>query len=225
MKLVASCSTNLNLSELQTKYLINQLKLYSSSESFDPNNQTWPSVQAMKDEIRNHLKLSNYHELELKDIAVPVNPRGQPMVLQPSNSDKWPIVYYHSLLDTIQELMMTIAPGNITLHHVKMATRHGERQYRELYHSQWWADVVHQSRVKQLVAVIVFSDATSVNFNGRSMHPVYITLGNFPRQVRNSVKGKRLLGFIPHVSPKGSYHSHNAVRAYRRQVGGFSFKL
>ena len=59
-------------------------------------------------------------------------------------------------------------------------TEKGDRVYNELWTGEWWRS--QQARLgspdKNVLAIIPYMDETPVTFNGRNMHPVYVSLGN-----------------------------------------------
>ena len=59
-------------------------------------------------------------------------------------------------------------------------TEKGDRVYNELWTSEWWREqhVRLGSVDKNVLAIIPYMDETPVTFNGRNMHPVYVSLGN-----------------------------------------------
>lgn len=49
-----------------------------------------------------------------------------------------------------------------------------------------------------LLSIILYSDATTCDkFGKKKLHPIYITLGNLPFKIRNSLNAKSLLGYLP----------------------------
>ena len=55
----------------------------------------------------------------------------------------------------------------------------GNRVYSETWTAEWW----HRQQIsvglgKNIIALIAYIDETPVTFNGRNMHPVYVSLGN-----------------------------------------------
>lgn len=82
----------------------------------------------------------------------------------------------------------------------------GERLYSEMTSGDWWKeteDFVRSKnpRLEGLLPILLYIDGVAVDFFSRvKMHPVVLSLGNFNRGQRDSIKGKRLLGFIPELS-------------------------
>ena len=51
-----------------------------------------------------------------------------------------------------------------------------------------------------LLSIILYSDSTTCDkFGKKNMYPIYITLGNLPHRIRNSLNAKTLLGYLPIV--------------------------
>jgi len=68
-----------------------------------------------------------------------------------------------------------------------------------------------------MVTVIPYADATTIQFNGKTCHPVYLTLGNLTILNRNKDFGKKLVGFIPAFTvPAGTNDA--LARSWKRQV-------
>lgn len=211
MEFVANCHCKFNLSVLQLQWFVDTLNKLKLSEP-----PRWPTTgTSVTKEMDGLLKDESYHTHPLSELQMPMTEDGDQMVYLTSN-DKCPTVYFHSIIDIVQSLLAGAKPSDIQLTYVERYSSSDTRTYKELYHSNWWKR--HGQAEQNIVAVIVYSDATTINFRGRSMHPVYVTLGNFPRNVRNSIQGKRLLGFIPIVCAHKAYRNREAVKAYRRKV-------
>ena len=60
-----------------------------------------------------------------------------------------------------------------------------QRVYSELWTADWWrSQQVNTGSDKNILAIIPYVDETPVTFNGRNMHPVYVTLGNLHSSFR-----------------------------------------
>lgn len=81
-----------------------------------------------------------------------------------------------------------------------------ERLYGEITSGDWWKETEDCAREKNprldgLLPILLYIDGVAVDFFSRvKMHPVVVSLGNLNRGQRDSLKGKRLLGFIPELS-------------------------
>ena len=57
--------------------------------------------------------------------------------------------------------------------------------YSELWSADWWKEQQAELGKDALIlALIIYADETNVTFNGRNMHPVYISLGNLHVEYR-----------------------------------------
>jgi hypothetical protein len=53
------------------------------------------------------------------------------------------------------------------------------------------------------LSIILYSDATTLDLLGKkSLHPIYVSLGNIPTWRRNKEDAKQLLGYLPILSAK-----------------------
>ena len=60
-----------------------------------------------------------------------------------------------------------------------------ERLYSELWTGDWWQrEQIRVGMTKNIIAIIPFVDETPVTFNGRNMHPMYVSLGNLHASFR-----------------------------------------
>jgi hypothetical protein len=65
------------------------------------------------------------------------------------------------------------------------------RVYSELWTADWWRSQQANLGVEaNILAVIPYMDETPVTFNGRNMHPVYVTLGNLHTTYRLTLKSR-----------------------------------
>ena len=57
--------------------------------------------------------------------------------------------------------------------------------YGELWSADWWKkQQAELGKDAMILALIIYADETNVTFNGRNMHPVYISLGNLHVEYR-----------------------------------------
>jgi hypothetical protein len=60
-----------------------------------------------------------------------------------------------------------------------------ERLYSEVWTGDWWQrQQIRVGMAKNIMAIIPFVDETPVTFNGRNMHPMYLSLGNLHASFR-----------------------------------------
>ncbi|CAG8451521.1 6653_t:CDS:2, partial [Cetraspora pellucida] len=98
---------------------------------------------------------------------------------------------YHPIISAVKEILQD--------QEIALNCGRRERIYSEFYNCNWWC------RVQQLIptghkvlAIILYSDATTLDRLGKnSRHPIFISLGNIPTNLRNKAKAKALVGFIP----------------------------
>ncbi len=62
--------------------------------------------------------------------------------------------------------------------------RSGQRSIGEMWTGQWWCEQEQHAHDLPVLCIILYTDETTLSLNGRSMHPVYITLGNIPQKLR-----------------------------------------
>ncbi|THH15756.1 hypothetical protein EUX98_g9415, partial [Antrodiella citrinella] len=81
------------------------------------------------------------------------------------------------------------------------------RMYHDMHTGKWWWDtqkvVERASPGATIVPVIISSDKTRLTqFKGKSAYPVYMTIGNIPKDIRRkpSQQGQILLAYLPTTS-------------------------
>ncbi|CAB4438348.1 unnamed protein product [Rhizophagus irregularis] len=74
-----------------------------------------------------------------------------------------------------------------------------ERSYSEMFNCNWWKQAVnHAPYGSKIVPIILYSDATTLDHFGKSSrHPIFVTIGNIPTNLRNKPESKALVGLIP----------------------------
>lgn len=73
----------------------------------------------------------------------------------------------------------------------------------QLYTAGWWKEtaILAASKGCKLLSIILYTDGIVVDWAGKiKLTPIMMTLGNFDLQAQRSLRCKRLLGFVPHVS-------------------------
>jgi len=73
----------------------------------------------------------------------------------------------------------------------------------DLHSAEWWREACTLAKTRgcQLLCIILYTDGIVVDWAGKiSLTPIMMTLGNFDSTTRRSLKGKRLLGFVPQLS-------------------------
>ncbi|KAJ7140543.1 hypothetical protein C8R43DRAFT_954828 [Mycena crocata] len=132
-------------------------------------------------------------------------------------------VYFRDVLDCVKALF-----GDPEFAaHLKVAP---ERHYADkdetvrLYHDMhtgkwWWAtqrELEKQKKGATIIPIIISSDKTQLTlFRNRTAYPVYLTIGNIPKDIRRkpSRQAQILLGYLP-----TSKLEHITVKASRRRV-------
>ena len=120
---------------------------------------------------------------DLSDIPAPVSSKGIGMLCP--GQDLKCVAY--DLWDVVQDLLND---GDHHKHAVfkfkpdyDKSTK--QRLYSELWTGDWWQR--QQIRIgvgNNVLAIIPFVDETPVTFNGRNMHPMYVSLGNLHASFR-----------------------------------------
>jgi hypothetical protein len=101
-----------------------------------------------------------------------------------------------------------------------------QRVFSELNTGTWWErEQRNLGTNSNILALIFASDETLVTMNGRSVHPVYVTLGNLPNHLRNQASAKRLYGFMPRFLVASGFKNSDLVRRYRRQIRMKSYDI
>ena len=120
---------------------------------------------------------------DLSDIPAPVSSKGIGMLCP--GQDLKCVAY--DLWDVVQDLL------NDGDHHKHAVFKFKpdydnstkQRLYSELWTGDWWQR--QQIRIgvgNNVLAIIPFVDETPVTFNGRNMHPMYVSLGNLHASFR-----------------------------------------
>ena len=151
----------------------------------------------------------------------------------------------YDLWDTIQDLLND---GEHSTHaHFTYApdidSQTSNPLFGELWTAAWWKS--EQEKVGQfekIMALIFYVDETNVTFNGRNVHPVYVSLGNLHVEYRcdniystfflshylsfrNKLSGKRLFGFLPTVRVRTAFRGSVFIKRYRRLLNRIAMKF
>ncbi|RIB20124.1 hypothetical protein C2G38_2180082 [Gigaspora rosea] len=88
----------------------------------------------------------------------------------------------------------------------------GERQYSDMFDSDWWRNVEQNIPIgAHVIPIIIYSDATQCDRLGKtSKHPVFMKLGNIPLTRHNKVDAKVLLGYIPNLEHHSTSEKYSA---------------
>ena len=98
----------------------------------------------------------------------------------------------------------------------------GDRIFSEIHSANWWRDGEAHLPTPQhrLLSIILYVDGVSLDFFGNvHVMPIMLTFGNFPHHARESLRGKRLLGFVPYVDAQRVHKTtHLDVSIVRRMI-------
>ncbi|THH20297.1 hypothetical protein EUX98_g8611 [Antrodiella citrinella] len=170
------------------------------------------------DGVVNDLHLSFKNSRELNQIIDKKLPTGRPhfrckeVVIGGEAFD----LYYRNVLDCVKALYgdPSFAADMVYKPEEHFAdAEHEVRMYHEMHTGTWWWDT--QSAVEAakkaantpeeqlpttIVPIIISSDKTRLTqFKGKSAYPVYLTIGNLPKEIRRkpSMQGQILLAYLP----------------------------
>ncbi len=117
------------------------------------------------------------------DVSVPVDTIGDSMVavqgqqLATLRFDLWSVVK-----DLLSDPLLA---RSLVWRFSWCANQQGHRTVGELHTGDWWREQQQQlGQDANILAEIIYADETTINLKGRSLHPVYITLGNIPWEFR-----------------------------------------
>ena len=83
------------------------------------------------------------------------------------------------------------------------AVPEGDKVLSELKDSAWWEEAQAEAAKQgsQVLCIILYTDGFSPYFQQHTtLVPVLMTLGNMSLRRQRSTSGKRLVGFIPHLT-------------------------
>ncbi|KAI0338542.1 hypothetical protein BDW22DRAFT_1409533 [Trametopsis cervina] len=117
------------------------------------------------------------------------------------------ILYYRDIIECIRSLFGTSEFAQYLVfapeRHYTDETR-TTRLYHDMHTGKWWWWTQEQLEAQQagatVIPVILSSDKTQVTvFGGKSAYPVYLTIGNLPKNIRRktSLHGHVLLVYLP----------------------------
>jgi hypothetical protein len=177
------------------------------------------SLPSTIDEVRRVEKviLEDAHLQTTKlNICIPKTSSGRSMVHLPSDSID---VVHKPLLCCVEDIL-----NDDDIANQMMWTACAEGR-GELLGGDWFKNLKDKYSGKQILVIIAYADATSFTFAGKSLHPVYVTVGNLPLRVRNKLNAKRLLGFIPSISVLQCYKQSKETQRFKREVHNLSLRV
>ena len=134
-----------------------------------------------KDEDR-FMKISKMVSLDLSYIQVPLTPKHSYSMLSKDQSFQCTL---YDLWDTLQDLLDDGEHAEYAVFNYTPEYRGSARVISELWSADWWKD--EQAKLppySSILAVIFYVDETNVTFQGRNVHPIYVTLGNLHVEYR-----------------------------------------
>jgi hypothetical protein len=99
----------------------------------------------------------------------------------------------------------------------------GSRIYDELWTAEWFEEqqmILIRLGVEDplILAIVIASDATSMTWQGRNVHPVYFTSGSLHREYRQQRTGRHVYAYIPMVEAVKSHSGSAKIVTYRRHL-------
>ena len=114
---------------------------------------------------------------QFKDITVPLSRSGVPMVNVWQDLKAVTYDLYHIANDLLND--GDHAQWAVWRHTADATEASGKRVFNEVWTANWWKR--QQDEVgpdANILAFILYVDETSVTYNGRNMHPIYMSLAN-----------------------------------------------
>lgn len=122
------------------------------------------------------------------------------------DSTEYEIFFHFDIWDIVAELLLCSDDMKWDSTEKALLQSDEEREYSDIRDGLWWQNAVKEAEDvpnRKLLCLIVYTDGISPYFfQHTTLMPVMITLGNLPRAVQRSPRGKRLLGFIPHITER-----------------------
>jgi hypothetical protein len=163
------------------RILINTFIVLLQIDKLDSSSPLPPSVASIRHEERRVLESAKIRSRSFNDdpaVPVPITPKTNILMIAP-NQDIQCMAY--DVWDIIEDLLND---GDHPDHAVfryspEFESESGNRLYSELWTGEWW----HRQQISvglgnNIVALIPYIAETPITFNGRNMHPVYVSLGN-----------------------------------------------
>jgi hypothetical protein len=160
---------------------LNILIVYLQIDKLDSSSPLPPSVVSIRHEERRVLENAKIRIRSFNDdpaVPVPITPKTNILMIAP-NQDIQCMTY--DVWDIIEDLLND---GDHPDHAVfryspEFDPESGNKLYSELWTGDWW----HRQQISvgpdsNIIALIPYIDETPITFNGRNMHPVYVSLGN-----------------------------------------------
>jgi hypothetical protein len=196
-KIISDILSCLQLSKADAKMLLSQVRYFLIEWSTETRITTFPflsgylcqlskldtrlalpaSLEELERDRNSNLDPKSSVFEELVGHNPPVSKSGVPMFLQ----QNWSL-YHFDLWYLVTELLCA-HHDQINWHFVETLREDGTRIVGELHTAEWWKRNEALGGCA-LLAVILFSDETTINTKWGKVHPVYLTLGNLPVAAR-----------------------------------------
>ncbi|RHZ72689.1 hypothetical protein Glove_241g51 [Diversispora epigaea] len=120
------------------------------------------------------------------------------------HNNKEYFINYQPVIKCIENLLSNPEISQLFVYDYKKLEIENKQSYGEQYTGNWWKKVKESiPSVAYILSIILYSDATTTDTLGkRSLHPIYISLGNIPIWRRNKEDVKQLLGYLSILSAK-----------------------
>ena len=202
-----------HLSTTATNELLSMIAFLTQSERVSTA-QSLPSTAASLWRENVHGYMTDTSQLR-KDVCS--------CVLEVDNGNIKENFHYFSMGAVLAELLAEVRqPDQFFLrfeHRTDETTN--ERIYGDINTAEWWRNNDdHSTSETNILSIILYIDGISVDFFGNvQLVPIMATLGNFRHEFRQSLAGKRLVGFVPHMDEASiKRRTRTAASTVRRQI-------
>ena len=138
------------------------------------------TVHELRKEEKRLFSQHKITEIDYSYIQKPQTKDGRSICYERHN----PRGYYFDIFNEIESILSDpVIVSSLVWTYTKRSAN-GERTVGELWTANWWLEQ-HQSLAgNNLLAITLSMDETPITYNGRNMHPVYVTLGNIPLEMK-----------------------------------------
>jgi hypothetical protein len=205
-------------------YIINEciiLCSYQQIHCLDSGMSMPDSSHQLKVEEDRVLGETKMRVLDLSTLDQPFSTQGVCMI---SPNQRLSCMTY-DLWDTVQDLLND-GEHSVNAHfsYVDNATEPATQVLGELWTGEWWRDQqVLVGTYEKLLAIIIYVDETNVTFNGRNVHPVYISLGNLHVEYRCVMATAVLFIFLNCLWGQEQVGRETAIRLLADGAGPYCF--